>query len=135
MQRGQRAKHAECDGHRFLRRQGAAGQAAIQGLAVEELHGQEDPVRRFVHFEDLTDMRMVDARCRARFAPEARSRRVVGQAGDHLQGDVAAQPLVAGHIDHAHAAAAQRPHHDVAADVVARIQLAHAAVCHRVKSL
>jgi hypothetical protein len=95
------------------------------------------PCGRFVDLEDLADVRVADARGGARLPPEPRSGGLVGQAGNHLQRDLAAQAFIACHVDNAHAAAAQRPHDHVASDGIAWIQIvcagrAHAAVhCDR----
>ncbi len=66
---------------------------------------------------DLADVRMVDAGCGARLAPEPFARRVlVGERQHHFQRDRALQPFVARGIDYAHAAFAELVRNRIVAD-------------------
>ena len=71
----------------------------------------------FADFVDLADVRMIDARGRAGFPPEALPRRLVVGSGRHrLHRDRALEPLVARRIDDAHPAFAQLALDRIAAD-------------------
>jgi len=81
----------------------------LERPALEQLHGHERPPLEFSDIVDRADVRMIECRCGARFAPESLGRlRVVGDVvRQELQRNVSAQARVLGFVDNAHASAAQ----------------------------
>ena len=125
MQGVERAEHPQGDRDSIASGDSApAARRWSSGSPASNSIARKTPSVGLVDFEHLADVGMVDAGGGPRFAPESRARGLVGQAGDHLQCDVAIQPLVAGHIDDAHAAAPKVPHDPIAANLVAGLQFA-----------
>ena len=89
--------------------QGLSGDAVLQRLALEQLHGDERPPSCFADVVNRADVRMIQRGSSARFAPESLDcLRILGNVfGQKFQGDVAAEARVLGLVDHAHAAAAK----------------------------
>src|ERR1700730_12987184 len=81
-----------------------------QGLALDELHGDPRSARRGPDFVHGDDRRMVERRGRLRlFFETTQPRRVRADIpGEHLDGNVASEPRVAGAVDLAHAAGAEK---------------------------
>ena len=96
-------------GSRVFEIQRAAGDAVLQGLAFEELHGDERLAVLLADVVNGADVGMIQGGCGVRFAPEAAERlRIAGDlVGQKLQGDETMQPGVFGLVDDAHAAAAE----------------------------
>src|SRR6185436_9013324 len=92
-------------------------QPLAERLALEQLHGDEQLAVLLADVVELADVRMVDAGGRPRLALEAPARGVVAAQGAHLlERDGAAEPLVPGCVDDAHAALAERARHGVVPD-------------------
>ena len=105
VQRRQRRQHAERDRQGVGHAQRAAPEAVAQRLALEELHGNEQRAGVLADFVNLADVRMVDARGRPGFAPEALPRRLVVCRRRHrFYRHDTLEPFVACGIDDAHAA-------------------------------
>ena len=85
-------------------------QAIAERLAFEQLHHRIDDARLVPDVVEREDVWMVQSRHRTRLALEAREPIGValGLGGEHLDGDLAAEARVAGAIDLAHPAAANR---------------------------
>ncbi len=113
---------------------GPDGDAVLEGLALEQFHGDERPVLELPDVVNGADVGMVERRCRARFAAEPLDR--LGVPGDvvreELQRDVPAEPCVPGLVDHAHPAAAELFQDGVVGDGAAEDGR---GVCHRRGSL
>ncbi len=58
------------ESQQYVRLDGSAGDAVLQGQAVQKLHGDERLVTVFSDFVDGADIRMVQRRSRFRFAPK-----------------------------------------------------------------
>ena len=88
---------------------GLDGDAVLEGLALEQLHGDERPALELPDVVDRADVGMIERRCRARFAAKPLDRlRIPGNVvGKEFQRDVPAEPRVPGLVDHAHPAPAQ----------------------------
>ena len=86
-----------------------AGDAMLQGQAVEILHGDEGLAVLFADVVDGADVGMVQRGSGLGFAAKALQRlAVLGDVfGEELQGDEAIEPGVFGFVDDAHAATAQ----------------------------
>jgi hypothetical protein len=105
VQRGERRQHAERDRYRLRDGQGAAGKALAEGLPLEQLHGDEQLAVILTDVVELADVGMIDARRRARLAPEAPARRfVAAERRHHLESDHALEPLISRGEHHSHAA-------------------------------
>src|SRR5580700_12249612 len=93
----------------LIERHRAAGDAMLERLAVEILHGDEPLAIAFIDFVDGADIRMIQRRSGLRFAFKTRQRlRIFGYfVGQKFQRDEAVQLGVLGFVDDAHAAAAQ----------------------------
>ena len=115
VQRLQRLEHALAERQRLDERHRAALEALRQGLAFEQLHGDEELARVLADLVDLAHVRVVHAGGGAGFAPEALAGRVVGLR-DRLHGDLAAQALVLGGEHDAHAALPEPVQDPVAAE-------------------
>ena len=93
---------------RFVNRDRSLRDAVCQRRAVDELE-DEGPLRTdFLRSVDLRDVRMVERRQHLRLALKARDAIGIGgkEIRKNLDGDVAAQPRIAGSIHFAHAACA-----------------------------
>ena len=98
-------QYLERDGHGLRDGHGALLQPLGERFALEQFHGDEELAAVFTDLVDLADVRMVDARCGARFTPEALPRRLVaGDRRHRLQCDRAAEPLVACGVHDTHRA-------------------------------
>ena len=88
---------------------GLPGDAVLERLAIQKLHGDERLAVVLADLVDRADVRMVQRRRGTRFAPEAFQRlRVAGHfLGQELQGHEAAKVGVLGLVDHTHPAAAE----------------------------
>ena len=121
VQRRQRRQHAERDRQGVGHAQRAPPEAVGQRLALEELHGDEQRAGVLADFVNLADVRMVDARGRPGFAPEALPRRLVVCRRRHgLHRHDTLEPLVACGIDDAHAAFPELAGDGVVADAGGR---------------
>ena len=112
--------------------QGAAREPAPQRLALHVLHHHVVGARlagRHADVVDVDDVRVVEGRGGARLAVEPVQQLGIGAGAQHLEGDRAAQPGVAGAVDLAHAARAQAVDHLVGADACSGLEgLVHAAM-------
>ena len=108
----QRARDRERDLDRLARGQRAAPEPVAQRLALEQLHGREHRAVRLAELVDRQDVRVREGGDGLGLALEAAERlRVVREvAREHLHGDVAVQPRVAGVEHDAHAALPDRGH-------------------------
>ncbi len=97
------------DLEQFVERHRLVADAALERLAVEQLHDDELLPVVIADVVQRADVRVVERGRDARFALEAldclRIAREVGR--QHLDGDLAAEPRVLGAIDDAHAAAVE----------------------------
>ena len=107
------APQAQGLGHR----QRPALQPLRQGLAVEQLHGDEEPSRVLADLEYLAGMRVADAGGGAGFASEALAAFFVGIA-DGLQRHAAAEARVLGRVDDTHPSLAELVEDAIAADLL-----------------
>ena len=91
-------------------RQRALGQHGAERDTLDELHGDVDAIAGDAGVVDRADVGVIQRRCRPRFAHQPLTRCLVGGAPgrQHLDGEVASQPRVAGTIDLAHAAGAEQ---------------------------
>ena len=82
-------------------------------LALDELHGEERLAPRLADLEDRDDVPMVQGRRRAGLADEAPKVLGVGEevGPEHLDRDLAPEPLVAGPVDLSHAAGPEEVEH------------------------
>ena len=115
----QSACDLEGDRDGVLTRQRAAQEARLQRLAVVERHRDEQlPLGCLADLVDRADVGMIQRRGRAGLQQKAafrlRSRAEV--AGQELQGDVSAEPLVERFVDHSHRPGAEGFEHAVPAD-------------------
>jgi hypothetical protein len=98
-------EYLERDRHGLRHGHAALLQPLGERFAFEQFHGDEKLTAVFTDLVDLADVRVVDARRGARFAPEALARGlVVGDRRHRLQGHRTAEPFVAGGIHDAHRA-------------------------------
>ncbi len=88
---------------------GTAGDAMLQGYAVQKFHGNERLLAVLADFVDGADIGMVEGRSGASLAAEALQRLRVARhfVGKELEGDEAAEVGVFGLVDYSHAAAAE----------------------------
>jgi hypothetical protein len=88
----------------------AGGHHLCEGGSLDQLHDHGAPVADVDQVVDRGDARVVESRQRAGFALEtgARFEIVVARERQDLESDVATQPRVAGAVDLAHAAHAER---------------------------
>ncbi len=79
---------------------------SAQGLALEQLHGDEGTALIFIDFVDSADVGMIERRCGARLALESlQSVRVAGGIfRQELERDQTAQPHVFSFVDNTHSA-------------------------------
>ncbi len=102
-------------GGSLLRRQGSAGQVAVQTAACAILHGEEGLAVVVGDFEDLHNASMLQAGHGLGLAAEAAHVGCVGAVRtQYLEGDEAVGLELAGLVDDAHAALAQPSEHLVA---------------------
>jgi len=87
--------------------QGLASQPLGEGLALEQLHGDEGQPVVLADLVERAEARVVDARGRAGLAPEPLPGRLVGKAPQGLDGQGASELLVAGGVDDTHPAPTQ----------------------------
>jgi hypothetical protein len=99
----------------FGHREGTALQPLGEGLALEQLHGDEEPSRVLADLEDLARMGMADAGGGAGFAPKALAGLLIG-VGDGLEGEAPAQARVFGRVDDAHAPLSELVQDPISAD-------------------
>ena len=113
---------------------GPGGDAVLERLALEQLHGDERPTLELADVVDRADVGMIERRRRARLAAEPLDRlRIPGDVvGQELQRDVPPEPRVPGLVDHAHPAPAQLFQDAVVGDGAADHRR---GVCHRLRSL
>ncbi len=95
-----------------------AGNAMLQRLAFQQLHGDERTALEFANVVNGADVRMVERGSGARFATESLDslsvmRNIVGQ---EFQRDIATETRVLGLINHTHSAAADLFEHVVMRD-------------------
>src|SRR5208282_2736107 len=92
--------------------------AVLQGLALQQLHGDKRPALEFSNVVYRANVRVIERRGGARFAPEPLdSLGVPGNVvGKELQRHAPAQARVLGLVDHAHASAAKFFLYDVMGD-------------------
>ena len=88
---------------------GTAGDAMLQGYAVQKFHGNERLLAVLADFVDGADVGMIESRGGACLAAEALQRLRVARhfVGQEFEGDEAAEVGVFGLVDDAHAAAAE----------------------------
>jgi len=127
VRRGHHVEQLPGDRHRLARRERAprAGQAALQRLALEQLHHQERrAILGLVVVDDAHDTRVLDRVGRVALAHEARADVLVGpQLGaQHLEGD-AVPVAVHGEVHGGHPAGAEHP-----LDAVLAQRLPHATL-------
>ena len=116
MKRGERAEHGQGNLDGFTGQQRAPGEARAQRLALEELHGEEQPVSVLVNLVQLAHVGMIDARRCARLPPEALPLLTVTEARpDPLDGDGPVQAIVMRRIDNAHTSFSELAHDAIAA--------------------
>jgi len=100
----------QCVGRRLAHRQRSVLEARAERLAVHEFHHDEGAARVLDELVNRQDVGVRQLRDADRLALEARERcRVVRERlGDHLDRNVTPEPRIAGTIDGAHAAGAER---------------------------
>ena len=105
---------------------------AVERLAVEQLHDEEGLAVGLVDFVDGADAGVVECGGDAGFAVEALESGRIGSggAGDEFEGDVAAEALVFGFVDHTHATRSDAAQDGVVADGRAGLQI-HANTMQR----
>ncbi|MEZ4382371.1 MAG: hypothetical protein R3A79_13555 [Nannocystaceae bacterium] len=108
-------------------------QPGAEGQPLDELHHQEDPPVVLAELVDLDDVRVRQASHRPGLGEErGAALDGVGLAAvEHLEGDAAAELLVVGRVDRAHAAAAEHPEDDEAIDPHAAARRRAAGRCVR----
>ena len=109
VRRHQPPRQLRAQTNHVLLRQRSLPQLLLEGRPRHQLHHQEvDPVRR-VEVVERRDVGVAQPREDRRFLPEPSARLIVGQGagGQDLQGDVAAELLVPGAVDLAHAPGAE----------------------------
>ena len=118
VRRRQRIGHRNRDSQHFAEAQAVARDERVEALAPHVLHHDELGAVGRLDLVDGDDVGMVEGRGGLRFLDEAaaaiRVRQAVG--GEHLDGDLAVQPRVAGAIDLAHAAGAEQVENLVGAE-------------------
>ena len=106
--RAKRGEHLRRDRYRLGDAERAARQPLGERLAFEQFHREEQVVAILADVVDLADVRMIDARGRARLPPQSLpGRLVLSETQNHLQRDGALQALVVGLVDDPHPAGAQ----------------------------
>ena len=106
-------------------REGRAREADAQALAFEQLRGEVRPAVVVADVEDGEDVGMVEGGHRLRFdleAPQAVGVRGHGR-GEHLEGDIAPEAVIAGAVDLSHASGAEETRDFIGADPGPRGQL------------
>ena len=88
---------------------GAAVDAMLEGLALEQLHGDEGATVVLVNIVNGADVRVIQSRGGAGFALKTLERLSVGSesVGEEFERDAAAEAGVLGFVDDAHAATAE----------------------------
>jgi hypothetical protein len=101
---------------------GLAGDAVLEGLALQQFHGDERPAFEFADVVYGANIRMIQRGGGARFAPESFDglRVLRNVVREKFQRDVAAQARVLGFVDHAHSAAAEFIQDSVVGDIAAK---------------
>ena len=108
MERGQRRQHARADRRRPRHAQRPLDHEVGQGVALEQLHRDEELALVLADLVDLADVGMADAGGRPRLAPEPLARALVARhRRQHLHRHRTPEPFVVRRIHHAHAALAQ----------------------------
>ena len=100
---------------RLRRVDGPAPQAPAERLALQELGDDERHAVRLADVEHGDHVRIADRGRRPRLRGQPRARVAAGAPVQHLQRDVAAQAMVAGAVDLAHAAGVEQLDHLVGA--------------------
>ncbi len=113
-------EHPDRDRNRLVDLHRPAPEPLAQGLAVEQLHGDEDRAGVVADVEDLADRRMAHAGRHAGLTFEALPGGRISGGRDRLDGHRAAEALVAGGIHDAHAALSDLADHVVVADARGR---------------
>ncbi len=125
-----------------VRGQRLSADSTVQGLALEQFHGDKLPAVVLHNFVNRTDVGMVQRRRRPRFAAKTLQRLwVLGSiGGQELKGDEASQRSIFGAVDNAHASLTQLFQHAKMGDHRAdghqirfsatRIIMGHQACCH-----
>ena len=117
VERAEGGQDREGGGYGLVDEERSPAKPLAQGLAVEQLHGDEETSLLLADLVELADVRMVDAGGGLGFAPEALARGlVVGQAEDGLDGQAAVEALVAGGVDDAHPSLSQLAQDEIGAD-------------------
>ena len=103
----ERERDAARDGEEALERQRLADEVAAQRLALDELHREVRAPVRLADLVDRDEVRVRHGGRRARLAQEAGAPSGIARDlfAQHLQRDRAAEALVVGEVDDAHAAA------------------------------
>ena len=103
------AGNLNADLQQFCQLDAALGDAVLESLALQQLHGDEGTAFEFADVVNRADVRMVQRRCGARLAVESLDGRGIVRRllGEKFERDAAPQARVAGAVDHAHSAAAQ----------------------------
>ena len=106
------------DRQRVAHRDRSAVQAIGQRLAFHELQHERRNALDVLQPVDGTDMRMIEGSERSRLAAEPRQPLGVGgeDRRQHLDGDIAAKPVVVGAIDLAHPTSSSEREHLIAAE-------------------
>ncbi len=105
----QRARNLDCQVQEFCRLQGLAGDAMLQGIALEILHHNERLAMVFADFVDGADVRMVEGGSSPSFALEACQSLTIAAPGlgEEFEGDEPVEACIQGLINHTHPAGAQ----------------------------
>ena len=111
-----------------LQGRGVAGVETVEGLAVEQFHGEEGLAFALIDFVDGADAGVIEGGGDAGFAVEALERSGLGGGGaaDALEGDVTAEAEVLSFVDDAHT-----PRADGAEDFVVTQGRASLELIHR----
>jgi hypothetical protein len=121
VRRFERFRQLTRDVHGGNRRHGPGRQHLAQRLARDQLHHQEMAPLSFLQAEECRDAGMIERRQHSSFALEAQNAIAIGEKhiADDLDGDIAAEPGVAGAINGSHPAFAQPGHHFVRTELLA----------------
>src|SRR5208282_2402341 len=111
-----------------------SGNAVLQRLAFQQLHGDKGTAFEFPNIVNCADIRMIERGCSARFAAESLDGlRILGNVvGEEFKSHTAAEARVFGFIDHAHATTAKFFQDAVVRDGAAKNR---GSIRHRQRSL
>ena len=121
VQRTQGREHGAAQGERLRDRQRPPAEPVRQGLALEQLHRDEELPLVLADLVHLADVRVIDPGRRAGLPAEPPAGRLVG-LGDRLDRDPAPQALVLGREDDPHSALPESVQDAVASEPPGRVR-------------